>query len=59
MKKTEAAEKKTQEAWFEIKKPALWKHRAAGALYGWPVGAELTESEYLSALDAAGKIVLK
>jgi hypothetical protein len=54
--------KKPAEQWAETKKHtgrAAWKFAAARAAENWPVGAELTESEYDAAVNRALNVAVK
>jgi len=38
--------------------PPLWLHLAAKAGNGWPIGAEVSEEQYLAALKEAGNVTI-
>lgn len=50
-----AAEKKTVEALKLAHETPAWLFASAKMKHNWPVGAELTEDEYVAALTAAAE----
>jgi hypothetical protein len=46
------------EFWCAARRPAPWKHAVAAVLHAWAVGEELTEAEYVAAIDAASNLKL-
>lgn len=53
---SEAAERKTAEAWAELRTTPAWLFAAARAYHGWPIGQELTAAEFDAAVEATASI---
>lgn len=50
---------RTVEEWRDSLGTPAWLFAAAKAKYNWPVGAELSESEYKKAVQAAEREVIR
>lgn len=64
------APKRTVEYWAGVKgiaepfigrreNPSFWKYAAARVMLKWPIGAELTESDFDAAIEAAANVEIK
>lgn len=56
--KTPTGEVKAFEVWAEQHKPEAWVLAAAIAHSNWPVGREITEADFLKALEEAKEVRL-
>lgn len=46
----------TVETWAADKNTPAWLFAAAKALHLWPIGKELSEADYIKAVDAAANV---